>query len=134
MVDVARATKIIAKLTMLKFFPSDPAGQKAIVEMACKMASSTEQVEWLVSQMTAWYSDWPGPREMRAVFCQRFRPADGVNVNMSTVFPDGVFPGCQMFGVGPKELSPADVTERRRIEQPEARRLLRELSKGDDAA
>ena len=135
MVDVAKATKIIGKLTTLKFFPSDPAGQKAVVEMACKMASSTEQIEWLVSQMTTWYNDWPGPREMRAVFCQRFRPADSVNVNQSSVFLDGVFPGCDMFGVIPtKELSPADVAARRRLEQPEAKRLLRSISREDDAA
>lgn len=134
MVDVAKATKIIGKLTTLQFFPSDPAGQKAVLEIACKMASSTEQIEWLVGQMLTWYNGWPGPREMRAVFCQRFKPADGVNINMSAVFSDGIFPGCQMFGVGPKELSPADVAERRRLERPEARRILRSITEGGDAA
>jgi hypothetical protein len=126
--------KLIGKLTTLKFFPADPAGQKAVVEIACKMASSTEQIDWLVSQMLTWYNEWPGPREFRAVFCQRFKPQDGVNLNMSSVFPDGVFPGCAMFGVGPKELSPADVAERRKLEQPEARRLLQAIRDGGDAA
>jgi hypothetical protein len=126
-VDVARAAKAVSKMTMLKFFPTDPNGQKAIVELCCKMATETEQVEWLVRAMLTHYNEWPGPREMRGMFCQRYKPADGgPNVNMSQVFPNGLFPGCAAEGM--KELSAPERQERRQIEQRDARRMLASIS------
>lgn len=126
MVDVARAAKTIAKLTALKFFPSDPAGQNVIVEIACKLATDTSQIEWLVNQMLSWYNDWPGPREMRAVFCQRWKPADGPDINYSSVFAEGIFPGTEASGR--KELSPADRMERRQIDREQSIRALKRLA------
>lgn len=110
MVDVARAMKTIAKLTALKFFPTDPTGQKAVVEIAAKMATTNEQIDWVVAQMLVWYNEWPGPKEMRGVFCQRWKPADGgPNISVSQVFEGGIFPGCQAAsGAGVPAISKAE--------------------------
>lgn len=82
MVDVKRAAKAVSKLTMLKFFPSDPNGQTAIVELCCKMAANVEQVEWLVAQVLRTFNEWPGPAEIRKVFASKFRPQDGIAVSV----------------------------------------------------
>ena len=59
--------------------------------MAGRMASSEEEIEWLVDRMTisGLYSEWPGPGEMRACFCSKFRPKDGISAT-SSVYPDGL--------------------------------------------
>lgn len=113
MVDVAQAAKAVAKLTALKFFPADKEGRTAIVQAICEMATSNAQIDWVVEQMLNWYNEWPGPREMRGVFCQRWKPATGPNVNASQVLPGGLFPGCQAT-------APAVPA----IPQAEARKLL----------
>src|SRR5690349_7814500 len=74
---------------MLKFFPSDREARAAIVEMICEMASDECQVEWLVARALRLYNEWPGPRELRAAFCSKFRPRDGINA-YSTVYLDGI--------------------------------------------
>jgi hypothetical protein len=77
--NAKNVAKLLAKLGMLKFFPADAEARTGILEIVCQMASSEAQVEWLVNRMLSAYNEWPGPREMRACFCCRFRPADGVN-------------------------------------------------------
>ena len=77
---------------MLRFFPNDEVVMNAVVRLCGSMCASEEQVRWLVTRMTSGiYSEWPGVAEMRACFCGRFRPADGINA-YSTVFLDGLPP------------------------------------------
>ena len=111
MVDVKAALKSIARLTALKFFPVDPDGRKAILELMCSMATRNDQIDWVVSQMLAWYNEWPGPREMRGVFCQRWKPAVGPDVNCSQVFSGGVFPGCEASAPPRMAISPTEARE-----------------------
>ena len=77
--NVKRIARMLAKLTALKFFPTEPGARRAILEIVVAMAGSESQVEWLVNRMLSIYNEWPGPREMRACFCCRFLPADGIN-------------------------------------------------------
>ncbi len=89
--NVARAAEIIGELSMLKFFPTDKIGRTMIVKLACKMAASEEQIRWLVDRMIVLYDEWPGPKEMRACFCSKFRPADGIEANTDVYFlSDGI--------------------------------------------
>jgi hypothetical protein len=53
------------------------------------MATEEAQVEWLVQRAVSLYAEWPGAREIRACFCSKFRPADGLSVG-STVYLDGI--------------------------------------------
>lgn len=47
------------------------------------MVSSSEQLEWLVRTMLTHYNEWPGPMELRAVFCTAFFPADGIQKDLT---------------------------------------------------
>lgn len=91
MVNVKEAAQSVEKLSMLRFFPAGPNAQAGIVQLACEMAKSNAQIDWLVDRMLKIYNEWPGPREMRACFCNRYPPADGVSA-CSDVYPEGSFP------------------------------------------
>ena len=85
--NLVRVADILGRLTAMKFFPSDPGARDAIVSIVGEMANSHEQVEWLVDRMISIYVEWPGPMEMRACFCSRFRPCDGIEA-ISNVYGD----------------------------------------------
>jgi hypothetical protein len=88
--DVRKVAEILGGLTLLDYFPSDPAARGALIELVCSMAQNEDQVQWLVRRMTSGlYNQWPGPREVRACFCSKFKPKDGIEVD-STVYPDGI--------------------------------------------
>lgn len=76
-------TQKCAALTALKFFPQEPEAEFQLVLAVCRMAEKMEQVDWLIARMLSLFDEWPGPRTMRAVFCRRFRPADGIEANVS---------------------------------------------------
>lgn len=81
---------ILGELRVLPMFPNDDAVLVSLVRLAGAMATSEDQVRWLVNRMTSGlYAQWPGPQEMRACFCSRFKPADGISV-CSTVYLDGI--------------------------------------------
>lgn len=73
----------------LKYFPSDPHARTGIAEEIAEMASDIEQVRWLVQRVPKLHSDWPAMREVRAVFCSKFKPKDGIEV-YSQVYVDGI--------------------------------------------
>ncbi len=87
-----KVAEILGGLRILPFFPSDEHALLALVSMVGSMVDTEEQVRWLVKRMTSGiYSQWPGPQEMRACFCGRFKPKDGINA-YSTVYLDGIPP------------------------------------------
>lgn len=84
MVNVKEISSILADLTVLKFFPTEPRARAGITRIVCEMVdpsnrvSPEDQARWLVARIITLFNEWPGPKEMRAVFCSRFRPADGI--------------------------------------------------------
>lgn len=91
MIDTQQATRDMARLSVLKFFPSDQTARAEIVLMACQMAHTNEDIAWLAKRCLELWNDWEGPREMRAVFCSKFRPADGIEAySQLTRFGDGI--------------------------------------------
>ena len=89
MVNVKAASKIISELTLMRFFPSEDPARTALVRIICEMAESEDQIRWLVGRMINLYPEWPGPREMRACFCSKFKPKDGIEAH-SQVHLDGI--------------------------------------------
>jgi len=83
------AMNAVRSMAVIPFFPSDEFAQTTIMNEVAAMCETTQQAQWLVKKMIRIYSSWPGPREMRACFCSKFRPADGFEVG-STVYPDGI--------------------------------------------
>ena len=91
MIDTKQATADMARLSVLKFFPADQTARAEIVLMACEMAQTNEQVAWLAKRCIQLWNEWEGPREMRAVFCSKFRPADGIEAySQLPRFNDGI--------------------------------------------
>ena len=89
--NVRQVARTLAKLTALRFFPVEPGARRAVLEIVCHMATDETQVEWLVNRMLSIYDSWPGPREMRACFGRRFRPADEIEVS-SSIFGEDLTP------------------------------------------
>ena len=92
MMNPETVLEILGELRVLRFFPNDEAVMNAIVRLCGSMCASEQQVRWLVDRMTSGiYAEWPGIAEMRACFCNRYKPADGINA-YSSVYPDGLPP------------------------------------------
>ena len=88
----AEIVEILQELRALPYFPNDEYVMNALVKLCGSMCRSLAEVQWLVNRMTSGiYSQWPGPAEMRACFCCRYKPKDGISA-YSTVYPDGLPP------------------------------------------
>lgn len=89
--NVKNVAGIVAELGMLKYFPADDKARAAIVKLVCNMATTEDQVRWLVNRTVALFGEWPGPKELRAVFCSKFPPRDGIDAH-SLIFEsiDGI--------------------------------------------
>ena len=86
------AKRLIAGLATLGSFPSGNEARKSLALLLCDMARYESEACWLIDRMTSGlYASWPGPGEMRACFCARFRPRDGVE-RRSSVYPEGIPP------------------------------------------
>lgn len=82
MVDTKRATERIAELSLMKYFPQDALARAALVRIICEMTENDAQIDWLVKRVLSLYNEWPGPQVVRAVFCRRFKPADGIEAHV----------------------------------------------------
>ena len=89
MLNFERVADLLSGLTLIRFCPADDGARLELAKMVAKMATSEDQVEWLVQRAISLYAEWPGAREIRACFCSKFRPADGLSVG-STVYADGI--------------------------------------------
>lgn len=81
---------ILNEFRCLAFFPNDEYVPIAICRLVGSMCHNEAEVRWLVDRMTSGiYSEWPGIAEMRACFCAKFPPRDGINA-YSSIYPDGI--------------------------------------------
>jgi hypothetical protein len=84
--------ELCAGLTVLKFFPTDPGGRAEVMLLIGRMAHNEGQVKWLVQRLLDLYDEWPGPRTLRAVFCHKYKPADGKDLRTAICpgYPEGL--------------------------------------------
>lgn len=80
---------LVAQLGTMRYFPSDPAVRIALVELMGDLTDSEDEVRWLIKRVRTLYAEWPGERELRACFCSRFRPKDGINMH-SGIYGEGI--------------------------------------------
>jgi hypothetical protein len=71
------AAEGVCKLALMAFFPGDPDTRAALVWALLQFVDTEEHLEWLVERALKLYTRWPGVGELRAVYCSRFKPADG---------------------------------------------------------
>jgi len=92
MISEDAAEKAVLKLAVLPFFPAEPTTRGVIFNELMELCSSDEQVDWLVKRTIKLWTKWESLRELRAIFCAKFKPADGFEVGYSQVFADGIVP------------------------------------------
>jgi len=82
---------ILEGLQVLPFFPTGPAAMAKLVDLVFSMATSLDQVAWMVDRMTngTTFTQWPGPVGMRQCFCSKYKPVDGYSISSSDEFPEG---------------------------------------------
>ncbi len=81
MLDPKRVIEAVERLSCLSMFPSADGARTEIMRLIDRMVSTPEQLEWLVRTMVDQVGEWKGPRELRAVLCTRFKPADGIGAD-----------------------------------------------------
>jgi hypothetical protein len=72
----------------MAFFPSDPEVRAGLITIFLNMIETEEQMEWLANRALGIYARWPGVAEIRALYCARFKPKDGME-GYSEAYPDG---------------------------------------------
>src|SRR5262249_35970800 len=72
-----QAAQGAARLAVCKGYPNDPIVRAEVADMLMEMVEHPDQLEWLLKTMRDCVGDWPGPRELRAVYSYKFRPLDG---------------------------------------------------------
>ena len=87
--EVKRVSNILGGLALLKYFPTDGEARGELAVMVSEILTTEDQVAWLVRRMRNLYNEWPGPQELRAVACSKFKPADGIEGN-SCIYLDGI--------------------------------------------
>jgi hypothetical protein len=85
------AVSAVNQLALMAFFPSDPEVRAALVTVLMNLVETEEQLDWLVNRALRLYAKWPGVAELRALYCSRFKPRDGIE-SYSTVYLDGIPP------------------------------------------
>jgi hypothetical protein len=105
--------ELCAGLTVLKFFPTDPGGRAEVMLLIGRMAHNEGQVKWLVQRLLDLYDEWPGPRTLRAVFCHKYKPADGKDLRTAICpgYPEGLpseKPEPPMLALPPGHVASAD--------------------------
>ena len=70
------------------FFPRDEAAQAMVADELVSMGTTVDQGMWLVRRYAQLFRDWQF-RELRALYCSKFRPADGIEI-YSGVYIDGI--------------------------------------------
>jgi hypothetical protein len=83
------ATRSVNRLALMAFFPSDPEVRAALVDIVMEMTESQDQLDWLVARALKLYTKWPGVAELRALYCSKWPPRDGVTT-YSSIYLDGI--------------------------------------------
>src|SRR5215472_12604629 len=92
MISKEAAEARVELLAVLPYFPGEPPQRGVIVNELVEMCSNEDQLKWLVKRTVKLWSKWESVRELRAIFCAKFKPADGFEVGYSQVFADGIVP------------------------------------------
>jgi len=80
---------VISELSVLQYFPADKDARTTIAQDLLAICPNIQEARWLSRRMRQLFNEWPGPRELRAVYCSRNRPRDGYEVS-SLLYLDGV--------------------------------------------
>jgi hypothetical protein len=74
--------RAVIALSNIPYAPQDPDQQDALMEAIARFADQPDGLAWAVSIAIAKWKRWLGPAELRALYCSRFRPADGIEADV----------------------------------------------------
>lgn len=74
----------VIDLSLLRYFPSEPGTQAALIRLLAKMCPHKQALTWLVDTMVNRVGEWKGPAELRGILCWKFKPADGIEAESVT--------------------------------------------------
>ncbi len=127
------------QLSLMKYFPAGDAQRTLIAALLGRLASNKQQLDWLVSALLNHVPEWPGPMEVRGLFCTRYKPADGKEANCSLAgfTADEIEAGCAAECL-PESSRPPEIAgswqDRPRIGKPVSMAELLRLTGGPNLA
>jgi hypothetical protein len=83
MITKEQAAAAVSRMAILKYFPSETPPRAEIAKLLIRMVDNDKHLAWLIDTIVSRLNEWPGPNELRGVFCTRFKPADGIEANCS---------------------------------------------------
>jgi signal transduction histidine kinase len=76
---VLEVSKVVGSLTeLISFFPSTLEAKTIIVTEIYNFVGTVEQLEWFKGACIRQMTKWEGVPTLRAIFCTRYAPADGL--------------------------------------------------------
>ena len=78
------------RLAALPYYPNEEYARAEISRLFLRMVESPKQLEWLITVLLDRCDRYPGIKEIRGVYCTRYKPLDGVE-EYSTI--SGFTPG-----------------------------------------
>jgi hypothetical protein len=81
----------VAELSVLPRFPFDQDARLMILRTLSEMVKDEAALDWLIQRAVNLWNKWEGIRELRAIYCSRYYPGDGIETT-SAIYADGVPP------------------------------------------
>lgn len=86
------ATIALDAMREFRYFPKNQMLVDLVRNEVFRMCPSAESASWLVNRCyELWNGEWKGPKELRAVLCAKYPPADGKDA-ISEIWDDGIVP------------------------------------------
>ncbi len=117
MITEIEAATAVGRLAALRYFPGDDLARAEIAELLMRMVCDQVQLEWLIRKCINDVGEWRGPRELRVVFCERFKPADAIE-------PERPTPSHHRLALPPARPQDGEVTEADRQFRAELERKI----------
>lgn len=61
------------------FWAAEAGGRASVMLLLAKLCNTKRELNWLVEEVVNKIGTWPGPKELRGIFCTKFDPADGID-------------------------------------------------------
>lgn len=89
---------------LLRYFPQDEISKASIMLAVDRLVSTPEELAWLREAMISKVGEWQGAKQLREVFCCRYRPKDGIEVDPEEpVFTAGEIAQARRLAIAPPE-------------------------------
>jgi hypothetical protein len=76
-------SEAVRDMAILRYFPADEGARLSIMRLLLRIVpfGAADQLGWLTQTLIDRVGEWYGPVEIRAVFCTRYAPADGIEAD-----------------------------------------------------